>query len=89
MRNSRSIRRRPGGFTLLELVLAMLVLALLVGMIFGSASANLELSNTVVRKQNEEGERNAFFEQGQFDFVVVIAASESAEFEHGGLQLSR
>lgn len=62
MRNSRSIRRRPGGFTLLELVLAMLVLALLVGMIFGSASANLELSNTVVRKQNEEGERNAFFE---------------------------
>jgi prepilin-type N-terminal cleavage/methylation domain-containing protein len=52
---------RRDGFTLLELVLAMGVLALLVGMIFGSATANIELSNTVVRKQNEESARNAFF----------------------------
>ena len=50
------------GFTLLELVLAMLVMALLAGMIFGSADANMKLSNTVVRKQNEESEKNAFFE---------------------------
>ena len=62
MRNPIHARSRHRGFTLLELVLAMLVLALLVGMIFGSASANLELSNTVVRKQNEESEKNAFFE---------------------------
>jgi prepilin-type N-terminal cleavage/methylation domain-containing protein len=62
MRNAIHDRSPQRGFTLLELVLAMLVLALLVGMIFGSASANLELSNTVVRKQNEESEKNAFFE---------------------------
>lgn len=62
MRTHRQPALRRDGFTLLELVLAMLVLALLVGMIFGSASANLELSNTVVRKQNEESEKNAFFE---------------------------
>ena len=62
MRTRRQPALRRDGFTLLELVLAMLVLALLVGMIFGSASANLELSNTVVRKQNEESEKNAFFE---------------------------
>jgi prepilin-type N-terminal cleavage/methylation domain-containing protein len=54
-------RVRRNGFTLLELVLAMLVLALLVGMIFGSATANIELSNTVIRKQNEESAKNAFF----------------------------
>jgi len=62
MRSTPQPAVRRDGFTLLELVLAMLVMALLVGMIFGSASANLELSNTVVRKQNAESEKNAFFE---------------------------
>lgn len=62
MKTSPQPAVRRDGFTLLELVLAMLVMALLVGMIFGSASANLELSNTVVRKQNAESEKNAFFE---------------------------
>jgi prepilin-type N-terminal cleavage/methylation domain-containing protein len=61
MRNVIHARSPQRGFTLLELVLAMGVLALLVGMIFGSATANIELSNTVVRKQNEESARNAFF----------------------------
>jgi hypothetical protein len=31
--------------------------------------------------------RYAFFKQGQFDFVVVIAGSKAAECEHEGLQL--
>lgn len=61
MRKPLHPRVRRNGFTLLELVLAMLVLALLVGMIFGSATANIELSNTVIRKQNEESAKNAFF----------------------------
>lgn len=52
---------RRNGFTLLELVIAMGILAMLVGMIFGSATANLQLSNDVVRKQNEESAKNAFF----------------------------
>lgn len=62
MKLSLPLGRNRSGFTLLELVLAMLVLALLVGMIFGSASANLELSKSVIRRQNEQSERNAFFE---------------------------
>lgn len=53
--------QRRNGFTLLELVIAMGILAMLVGMIFGSATANLQLSNDVVRKQNEESAKNAFF----------------------------
>lgn len=62
MKLSRPSPARRGGFTLLELVLAMLILALLVGMIFGSATANLELSSTVIRNQNENSEKTAFFE---------------------------
>lgn len=53
---------RRGGFTLLELVLAMLLLGLLVGMIFSSASANIQLGHAVVQSQNEESEKNAFFD---------------------------
>ena len=63
MRNRQPLppRQRRNGFTLLELVIAMGILAMLVGMIFGSATANLQLSNDVVRKQNEESAKNAFF----------------------------
>ena len=53
---------RRHGFTVLELVLAMLVMALLMGMIFSTATANLQLSNTVVERQNEESVKTAFFE---------------------------
>jgi len=62
MKTAAHAPSRGSGFTLLELVLALLVMALLVGMIFGTASANLQLSNTVVKRQNEEGEKNAFFD---------------------------
>ena len=61
----RPTSQRPGrrdGFTLLELVLAMLLMALLVGMIFNTASANLRLGAAVVETQNEQSEKNAFFE---------------------------
>lgn len=63
MRNRQPLSpgQRRNGFTLLELVIAMGILAMLVGMIFGSATANLQLSNDVVRKQNEESAKNAFF----------------------------
>lgn len=53
-------RRR--GFTLLELVLALLLMSLLVGMIFSTFSANMQLGNAVMQTQNEEGERKAMFE---------------------------
>ena len=51
-----------GGFTLLEVVLAMGLLALLSGMIFYAATANLQLGNTVVERQAEEAEKHAFIE---------------------------
>lgn len=50
------------GFTLLELVLALLLIALLVGMIFGTARSSLILGNNVVQTQNEEMLHQAFFD---------------------------
>ncbi len=55
-----SPRRR--GFTLLELVIAMGLLAILVGMIFTTARTSLALGNTIVKTQNEEMLQQAFFE---------------------------
>jgi len=52
----------PRGFTLLELVLSLLMISLLVGMVFATARASLMLGNTVVRTQNEEMLKQAFFE---------------------------
>ncbi len=54
--------RRRGGFTLLELVLAMLLLTIIVGMVFGTARTSLALGNTIVESQNEEMLHQAFFE---------------------------
>ena len=61
MRSSPS-KSRISGFTLLELVLAMLLLALLVGMVFATARSSLALGNTIVETQNEEMLHQAFFE---------------------------
>jgi prepilin-type N-terminal cleavage/methylation domain-containing protein len=52
---------RPSGFTLLELVMAMLLLTILIGMVFGIARTSLALGNTVVKSQNEEMLHQAFF----------------------------
>jgi Type II secretion system (T2SS), protein J len=51
-----------GGFTMLELVLALLLMTLLVGMIFATANSNIALSRSVIDRQNEEGVKTAFFE---------------------------
>ncbi len=50
------------GFTLLELVMALLLMTLLIGMVFGIARSSLALGNTVVKSQNEEMKHQAFFE---------------------------
>ena len=60
--NPSSIRTRPAGFTLLELVIAMGLLAIIVGMVFATARTSLALGNTIVRTQNEEMLHQAFFE---------------------------
>ena len=57
-----SLKSRPRGFTLLELVIAMGLLALLVGMVFTTARTSLALGNTIVQTQNEEMLHQAFFE---------------------------
>ncbi|MFC7336317.1 type II secretion system protein [Haloferula chungangensis] len=59
---SASTSRVRRGFTLLELVLAIGLMALLVGMIFAVASQNIALGRTVVEKQNEESIDTALFE---------------------------
>lgn len=53
---------RSRGFTLLELVIAIGILAILVGMVFGTARSALALGNTVVKTQDEEMMRQAFFD---------------------------
>lgn len=53
---------RNQGFTLLELVLALMLIALLVGMVFSTARSSLVLGNSVVQTQNEEMLHQAFFE---------------------------
>lgn len=55
-------RHRASGFTLLELVIAMLLLTIIVGMVFGIARTSLALGRTIVETQNEEMEHQAFFD---------------------------
>jgi len=56
------VASRRRGFTLFELVLAMGLLGILVGMVFSTARTSLALGNTIVRTQNEEMLHQAFFE---------------------------
>lgn len=53
---------RRGGFTLLEVVLAVGLLALLVGMIFKIGATNIALGNAVITKQAEESVEVAFLD---------------------------
>jgi prepilin-type N-terminal cleavage/methylation domain-containing protein len=60
--NVSSARSRCSGFTLLELVIAIGLLAVIMGMVFATARSSLALGNTIVRTQNEEMLHQAFFE---------------------------
>jgi type II secretory pathway pseudopilin PulG len=53
---------RDGGFTLLELVIAIGLMALLIGMVFSTARASLSLGTKVVETQNEEMLQQAFIQ---------------------------
>ena len=55
-------RPRASGFTLLELVIALALLSMLIGMVFSTARTSLALGNTIVQTQNEEMLHQAFFE---------------------------
>ncbi len=56
------VRSRSHGFTLFEMLLAMGLLGILVGMVFTTARTSLALGNTIVKTQNEEMLHQAFFE---------------------------
>lgn len=80
-----AVHRRRGGFTLLELVLAMMVLAVVVGMVFATARTSLALGRTIVQTQNEEMLHQAFFDllDRRFDSLpgntrLELAVTESS-----------
>lgn len=54
-------RLRRRGFTLLEVVIALGLMGMLVGMIFRVARSSMQLSQTVVEEQSATMERSAFF----------------------------
>ncbi len=57
-----SNRHRRSGFTLLELSLAVLLMAIIIGMVFSTSRAVLALGNGIVKSQNEEMLNQAFFD---------------------------
>jgi len=59
--NRHRQRRNSKGFTLLEMVIALGLMAMLVGMVFRVAQSSMMLSQAVVDEQNATMERNAFF----------------------------
>lgn len=60
--NYENHQRNRNGFTLLEIVISLLLIAILFGMVFATARASLDLGNSVVKTQNEEMLHQAFFE---------------------------
>ena len=54
--------RTRRGFTLLEVVVAVGLLSLIVGMVVGIARTSLSLGKTIVETQNEEMRQQVFFE---------------------------
>jgi prepilin-type N-terminal cleavage/methylation domain-containing protein len=62
MRTLPASRASRPGFTLLELVVAIGLMAVISGMVFGIARTSLALGNTIVATQNVEMEHQAFFD---------------------------
>ena len=59
---ARPDRSRRSGFTLLELVVAIGLMSIIIGMVFGIARTSLALGNRIVETQNEEMLHQAFIE---------------------------
>jgi len=81
---------RSAGFTLLEVVIAIGLLAAIVGMVLGIARTSLALGNTIVQTQNDEMERQAFMDLlGQrFSSLPGNTRLELKAEEAGGRYLS-
>jgi prepilin-type N-terminal cleavage/methylation domain-containing protein len=57
-----SQKKTRSGFTLLEIVIALLMIGLLFGMVFATSRAALDLGTNIVKTQNEEMLHQAFFD---------------------------
>ena len=82
--------RKSGGFTLLELVIAIGLLALLISMVMAVATQNIALGNAVVTRQNEVSVQSAFFDllNRQFSSLPGNARMELVSEDSGAQYLS-
>lgn len=83
-------RKSRRGFTLLELVVTIGLMALLIGMIFAVASKNIALGNMVVEQQNTASTETAFFEllNDRFSSLPGNTRMELLSDDTGGRYLS-
>ena len=73
MRNqTQRANKHRRGFTLLEVVIALGLMGMLVGLIFRVAQSSMSLSQTVVEEQNLTMERNAFFNLLKNHFEQIL-----------------
>ncbi len=81
------LRRR--GFTLLEVIVALGLMGMLIGMIFRVARSSMQLSQAVVVEQAATMERNAFFNLLKHHFEQIpgnaIVRLESYDSRNGGI----
>lgn len=66
-----SPKKSRSGFTLLEIVIALLMIGLLFGMVFSTSRAALDLGNNIVKTQNEEMLHQAFFDLLEKRFTTI------------------
>jgi len=83
-------RDARGGFTLLEVVLAVGLLAIITSMVFGIARTSLALGNTIVATQSVEMEQQAFFDLlgRRFSAMPANARLELRSKDSGAQHLS-
>ena len=76
---------RSQGFTLLEVVVALGMVGMLIGMIFRMSRTSIELSQSVVDEQSVTMERNAFFNllKNHFEQIPGNAVVRLEPFEAG------
>ncbi len=86
MKSGAAISRRAG-FSLLELVIAIALIGILVGMVMKTANTSLQLGNTVVQTQNEEMLHQAFIELLDHRFSSLPGNTRfDAKYEDNGSQ---
>lgn len=86
MKTGAAISRR-NGFTLLELVIAIALMGLLVGMVMRTSNAALQIGNTVVETQNQEMLQQAFIDMLDNRFSSLPGNTRfDAKYEDNGSQ---